>query len=163
MLEMMVAMAILVISGAVAIPYFSSLRRDRELHTQARLLVARFAKARGLAAAGQRDRAWAPGERTINAGIRILSPTSYEVFIDRNTSSDGDEVIVEHVDFTEAARGIPLEFADLGDDPMEIRYKANGALETPTADTIDITLRDTDSERERVVRVTYSGLAKIHL
>lgn len=163
LLEMMIAMVILVVAGGIAIPYFTSLRRDRALHTQARLLVARFAKARSLAASGQRDSSWGEGARTVNAGVRIVSSTGYELFIDRNGETDGDEVVVERVDFAEVAGGIPIEFADFGGEAIEVRYKANGALETPTQETIDITLRDSDSERERVVRVTYSGLAKIHL
>lgn len=161
-LEMMIAVAILVIAAAVAIPNFEARKRQDKIQRQARLLVAHFAKVRSLAASGQTNLSWGPADRTVNAGIRVVSPTAYELFIDRNSRTDNDEIVVERVDFTQEIPGIPVQFASASV-PYEVRYNASGTLETPSSSTIDLTLEDLDTQRTRVIRVTYGGLAKIHL
>ena len=76
------------------------------MRAAARKVRGTVARARTLAATGKNEgyAGWNPTDRTVEAGIEI-DATGYHLFVDRNSANNGDEAIIEVIDF---AAGMPL-------------------------------------------------------
>ncbi|MCC7383006.1 MAG: prepilin-type N-terminal cleavage/methylation domain-containing protein [Deltaproteobacteria bacterium] len=156
--EMMVTVAIIGVLAALAVPMFYRLQRQNRLRSDARMLLAHLAKARGLAVSGKDGgptSGWGPDDRTRSAGLRIDSTTQYVVFIDRNLSTDGDEVTVETVDFS--LRPDAQTVIDAPAVGTEIRFRGNGTVVQPE----NLTVRDPTLSESRTIVLSGGGKARL--
>src|SRR5688572_28921997 len=113
LVEIIVAVAIVAILVAIAIPLFRSSRRKTDLQDVAPRLVGHLGQARGLAATGLTHSTWGPNQRTECAGLRIISASQYAVFIDADLLANGNEVDAAIIDFGVNHPGSPLSVAIL--------------------------------------------------
>lgn len=159
LVELMVTVAILATIVAIAVPLFTRTKRKNDLRYTAQRMVSHFAKARTFATSGKSDvPTWPQGTRARTAGIRFISATQYAIFVDQDGQDNGaaTEADVEVVDI--AASGEPFQFVA---PPTSVRFRRNGTL-TASPD-VNITLRDTETAEQRVVRVTFGGKASLFL
>jgi prepilin-type N-terminal cleavage/methylation domain-containing protein len=153
LIEVVVVIAIVAIIAAVAIGMLSRGGARADLADAAREFQSRMAQARQMVATGQRNiPSWGPTEKVVNAGIRLISNTQYAVFVDRDDTTDGDEVDMEVVDLPPEAVRIVTPAA-----PAEIRLRGNGTL---TGAQVDVLIRNNDG-KEKTVRVSVSGTSRI--
>lgn len=160
LLEVVIVLAIVGALIAIAIPAMMRSRRKAALRECARDLIGNLDRARAAATKGETNSNWNAADRTVSAGIQILSATRYQLFIDRNMTTTGDEQIVSIVDL-----GIEYPNAELSitapASPAEIRYRSNGILNGSAQ--IDVTVRDAGTTDFKVVRVAPGGGVKLHL
>lgn len=157
LVELAVVIAIIAVILGIAIPMFSRSKSTSELRSVANQLVGDFRRAQALARAGKADVAvWGNGVRTQAAGIRFISATQYAIFVDRDAQNNGaaTEADMEVVDI--AANGEPLTFVS---PPAQIRFRKNGTLPSPP--DLQVTIRNTDTNQNKVVEVTFGGRARI--
>lgn len=160
LMEMMVVVAIIGVIAAVAIPAMTQATDGAKINGAARLLLAHVAKTRQLAATGREHPNWAPNERTVQAGI-LIQPTGYLIYIDRDTTLDGDEETVEAVDYTTDAIGNARasRVRVVAPPPnTDIRFRRNGTL--TTNNDVWITLRDNAGKEERI-HIFFGGTARL--
>jgi prepilin-type N-terminal cleavage/methylation domain-containing protein len=158
LVELMVTIAIVALVVAVAVPMFSRSRRHAEIKNAARLFIAHLTKARSLAAAGGRSPDWGAKERTVSAGIQIVSDSRYIIFFDKNERADGDEVLAQVIDYAVANPGLSLKITSPVA-PAEVRFRSNGTL--ATGSVTSIVLADGDTGQQRTIGVSSGGAAKI--
>ncbi len=157
LLEMAVVVAIVGLILAVAIPQFNASRNTSQLRSVANRLVGDFRRAQSLARAGKADvPTWGAGVRTRMAGIRFISATQYAIFVDRDTQANGGatEADMEVIDI--APDGEPFTLVGA---PAQVRFRKNGTLPAPP--DITITLRNTATNEQKVIQVTYGGRPSI--
>jgi len=154
---MVIALAIVGIVSAVAIPALQSTRTRSEVNDVARRLMSNLAAARSLAAKGQTNTPpWNVGDRTVTAGVRIISQTQYAVCVDRDTAADGDEIDVTIVDLLVSNANTPVRITQPA--PSEIRFRSNGQL--TSANAIDITVSNPGASISKQMVVSVGGIAK---
>lgn len=157
LLEIVIALAIIAVLAAICIPLLSASQKRSRLKQAARDLGAHLGLARSLAGSGRGDASWQSSDRVVNGGVRLISPTQYAVFIDRNELLDGDEVDTVVVDFS--ARDPSSELRIVSPvAPAEIRFRANGTL--LSASMVDVVVEDAGTGEQRTVRVTLGGVAR---
>ncbi len=158
----MIVIAIVGILAALVIPNFARSREFAQLHRATRKIVGVVARARTLAATGKNENyaGWAPTDRTVQSGI-LITATGYQLFVDRNRILDGDEILIEVVDYAtigtiDYAQNVQLTAPAPG---TEIRFDKNGTLSTPS--DVNVILRDAGSGVTETVRIAYGGSTKI--
>ncbi|MEQ9501330.1 MAG: type II secretion system protein [Deltaproteobacteria bacterium] len=156
MLEVMVVIGIVAIGAAIAMATFQRSTAKADMRSAANAMVGDFRRARSMAKTGTTPPgAFAAGQRTVQAGIRIVSATSYSVFVDNDNVSNGSEVAVEVVDMlTKYGAGFSITAPAVG---TEIRFRRNGTLDQPN--NINIVMTDTHGGGQRTITVTYGGSA----
>jgi prepilin-type N-terminal cleavage/methylation domain-containing protein len=168
LIEMMVVVAIVVILAAFAIPAMFRATDQAKTRGAARTMLGHLAKARQLAASGREDASWPAGSRTIEAGV-IIAATGYQIFVDRNDVTDGDEIIVEAVDWAPAA-GFETKVGDRAADSLvitapppgaEIRFRKNGTLAANPPVDQTIIIRDTQSGAVEELTVSFGGSVQL--
>lgn len=154
-IEVMVVVAILAIGAAIALTTLNRGTSKADMHAAANDMVGKFRRARSLAKTGTTPpNAFAAGERTVQAGIRIVSPTSYSLFID-NDNVPGGEVAIEIVDLQQSfGQGFSITAPPAN---TQIRFRRNGTLDQPA--NVNVVLRDTQGGTQRTITVTYGGSA----
>lgn len=156
LLELVIAVAIVGILTAVAVPALRSSRTRSEVNDAARRLSSNLASARSLAAKGQTaGPPWGVGDRTVTAGVRIISQTQYAVFIDRDANA-GDEIDVTVVDLLVSDPNSPVRITAPA--PSEIRFRSNGQLTSGNA--VDITVSNPGVGISKNLTVSVGGITK---
>lgn len=152
LLELVVALGLLGIFAALSLPLVSRTMRRNELRKTARSLHGALSRTRSIAVSGRRAATtWAPTDRTVNTLLRITSSTSYELFVDRDTTTDGDEVSIGRTD-------LPRSFVfDAPSTGAELRFRADGTVVAP----LDLVVRDRELDQTRRIILTAGGLAHI--
>lgn len=153
LIEMVVAVAILGIMAAIAVPNIYRMSRRGALRASASGLVSALKLARSSAASGRLP----PGGtvRTAEAGVRFDSATRYDVFLDADrVASNGNEAVLRSYDLTDDNPSFRLD-----GQPAEVRYQRNGMLTVP-GDVV-IRLQDPDTDLEYTVRATFGGRVEI--
>src|SRR5687767_4068824 len=98
LIEIMTALGIVALIGAVSVPLVSRLQRSQRFRSTAREMASELMRAKNLAGSGKRDTVtWVATDRTVQAGLRVQSTNTYSVFVDRDTINDGDELMVRAI------------------------------------------------------------------
>lgn len=155
-IEVLVVVAILAIGAAIALTTLNRGTSKADMHAAANAMVGHFRRAQSMAKTGTTPQgAFAPGQRTVQAGIRIVSPTNYTLFIDNDNVSNGGEVAVEVVDLVQSwGTGFSITAPAA---PTEIRFRRNGTLDQPS--NVNVVMRDAHGNTQRTITVTYGGSA----
>src|SRR5687768_8583950 len=105
LLELMIVVAIVAVVAAIAIPSLTKNNSLADMRTSVRRMRGQLARARTLASTGKNENyaGWLATDRTVQAGILITGPTSYQVFVDRDNVTDGDEIVLKVVNFANLA------------------------------------------------------------
>jgi Tfp pilus assembly protein FimT len=160
----MIVVAIVGVIAAIAIPSLTKNNSLAEMRTQVRKMRGQVARARTLASTGKNENyaGWNPTDRTQQAGILITSATSYQVFVDRDNVTDGDEIVLKVVNFanlsTDADYAQQLTITTNAN-PPEVRFRKNGTVFGNT--DIDIVFTDADSGLTETIRVLYGGTTEV--
>ena len=157
LMEMVVAVAVVGIVAAIAVPNIFRLSQRNALRSTANTLVSALKLARSSAATGRMAVVPAPGTtaRTVEAGVRFNTDTQYDVFLDQDrVANSGNEAIVRSYDLTDDYPSFRL----IGP-PAEIRYRQNGMLTAPP--DVTVLLRDLDTGLEYSVQATFGGRVEI--
>lgn len=157
LLELVIVVVIIGLLAAIVIPSFQATKRRSELNEAVRGVEANLTRARSLAAKGEINAAWGAGDKTVSAGVRVISATQYAVFIDRNTAVNGDEVVVSVIDLLRNHPGSDVRISAPAVN-AEVRFRSNGILTTATG--VDVVLTGSNNAT-KTVRVTTSGISKI--
>lgn len=157
LVDVSIVVALTAVLGAMAVPWFSKQSASGALRRRAALLVSDLREARSLAGSGQENDAWPAGSRTKSAGLRFVGDTAYELFIDRDRAP-GDEIVIRRVDYGAELPELDLRLAA---DAPELRFRPDGTLSA--GEDARVELRDLDSQRRRVVRVTLGGATDVAL
>lgn len=188
LIEMLVAVAVIAIVAGLAVPNFFAQQRRAELGGRSRELVAAINLARGEAATG-RDVPGLAGVPVVQTGIRFVSPSEYQVFVDDD--NDSSNVTLLRAIALDGSGGsqpgggllsgkggttVRIESVTIGGvteappSGIEFRFRRNGTLTMPVdvsgfSNAIDATirLRDPQTDQERVVDVTFAGQATIDI
>jgi type II secretory pathway pseudopilin PulG len=156
---MVIVVAIVGILAALVIPSFTRSNDLADMRAASRKLMGTLVRARTLASSGKNENypGWLPTDRTAQAGL-FLTTTDFRLFVDRNNVTDGDEIILEVVDFTEAGSNYAANVL-IQAPPAEIRFQRNGTLTTTTNQ--DIVLEDQGSGLRQTIRLTYGGSVRL--
>lgn len=153
-LELVTVMAIVAVTIALSMPLFARTQRRDDLRRAARSLIGDLNRARSLAASGYRTNVsppWAPTDRSVNAGVTIVSPNTYALFIDRDGTTDGDEITV-------AVMSLPNFMTITSPLPgQEIRFRPNGTVVAPA----NFVIADAEQGMSRTIIVSGGGAARI--
>ncbi|MCK6545021.1 GspH/FimT family protein [Myxococcota bacterium] len=152
LIEIVVALGLVGVFATLSLPLVSRTMRRNELRKAARTVHGALGRTRSLAVSGRRvATTWAPTDRTVSAILRITGSTSYEVFVDRDTTTDGDELSL-------GTTNLPLSLTfDAPATGEEIRFRSDGTVVAP----LDLVLRDRELDQTRRVVLTAGGLAHI--
>ena len=148
-------MAVIGIVAAVAVPNILRLSQRNALRASANTLVSALKLARSSAASGRLAVVPAPGvtARTVEAGVRFISDTQYDVFLDQDrVSNSGNEAVVRRFDLTQDHPNFRVITPT---PPAEIRYRRNGMLTAPG--DVTVLLRDLDTGLEYTVEANFGG------
>jgi prepilin-type N-terminal cleavage/methylation domain-containing protein len=159
LIEMMIVVGIVGIMVAIAIPVMSGINKRTRGRDAIRELQAKVTQARGLATSGQTNPAWPAPARTVNAGIRFDSATSYVVYIDRDTTLNGNEVVMSVVNMEQPNGAAPVQISNPSTFPADMRMKSNGSLVSGVAATFVV--QDAEQRTTQTLRVSLSGMPKI--
>lgn len=151
LIELSIVTAMIALVGMMSIPLFSRLQRTQQFRDSARSVGSALLVAKSMASTGKRQSGWAANDRVTNAGVQVLSTTSYVVFVDRDSVRDGDEIVMKTVILP---RGFTIVSPVAG---QEIRYRANGTVPVPQ----NILIRDTERNRTRTIVVAGGGAVRI--
>jgi Tfp pilus assembly protein FimT len=154
LLELVTVMVIITATVAMSVPLFARSARRDDLRKASRGLAADLARSRSLAASGYRTNVsppWLPGDRTMNAGIVINGPSSYSVFIDKDATSNGNEITV-------AVVTLP-NFVTIAAPPAgtEIRFRPNGTV----VNVSNVVVTDNQIGLSRTVVLTGGGALRV--
>ena len=125
------------------------------LRGSARTMVNDFNRARSLVLSGRQNLSgWKNEDRTEHAGIRFVSNTRYELFVDKDRKSNGSgsEVVIEVRDLPD-----PIQMTS---GPKELRFGRKGTVNGSTKDH-EYILENPNTKARKVVRVAFSGKSDI--
>lgn len=155
LLEMMIAVAVVSVVGALAVTNFVRWQRFSTVREVAVGLTGDLREARSLAMSGRTNfTGFVAGDRVECAGVRRIDDDTYEVFVDRDEVADGNEVVIRRVDAE--IHGFPII---LGWPVPEVRFDRSGLLTTGVEQRF--TSRDTGTGREVQVLVALGGKAEL--
>ncbi|MCK6548985.1 GspH/FimT family protein [Myxococcota bacterium] len=150
--ELVVAVALIAILAAMSTPMLVHATRKGQLRTEAQALVTDVGLARSVAVAGaERGAPWDVGDRTRSAGLMIVDARSWLVFADRDTTDDGDEVVLRTVVLP---LGLRIVSPTAG---STMRFRPNGTISGP----FDVVVEDEESHTQRRVVVASGGYARV--
>lgn len=153
LVEMSVSFAILALFAATTVPHMQRMARNSQLRKTARDIVSNVVRARSIASEGSRlGSPWASEDRTVNAGLLIESETSYLLFADRDTTTDGDEIVVRTITLPVGMRFVTPSAG------ATMRFRQNGTIIAP----FDVVLEDQELGLTRTIVVAAGGLARVN-
>lgn len=163
LIEIVMVLAVTSTLVALVLPWARRNLATAELTSATRVMMAHIAKARSLAAAGtlpdfqgSLPSGWTTTDRIVSAGIQILSPSQYVVFVDKDYD-DTQVVAVQVVDLAVDHPGSNLQITS----GSTVRFKRNGTLHQVAAEDLNFVLRDVETGRERMMQVSWAGRARI--
>lgn len=156
LLEVMVVVAIVAIMGTIGIVSFTRMRQKGDMRDASSAILNDLRRARSIAKSGAiPPGSLPPGQRTMQAGIRIQNPTTYTIFVDNDGLANGTEADLEVVNIQQAY-GPNFQIVQPAA-PAEIRFRRNGTLNLPA--NVDVVLQDNYDGSQRTITVTYGGSA----
>ncbi len=158
MIEVVSAVSIVGLVVSLGVPAFTKLKRSDDLYAAAGNLSAQLSRARMLAGSGYRAglTPWTATDRTKSAGVRVASTTRYTVFVDRDSTTNGDELDVVVVDLTRISRDAHVTLVSPAPG-SEVRFRANGTARA----AVTFELLENDSRRRTTVTVTSGGQVSV--
>lgn len=155
LIEVMVVVAVVSIVGSLAVMGFVRWQRHGAVREAGVAMVGDLRELRALAQSGRTDFAgFGPGVRVEQAGLRRVGASTYEVFVDRDELSDGNELTLRTIELP--VHGFPIEVVW----PVpELRFDRSGLLATGTEQRF--TVRDTQANRSVTVLVSLGGKSEL--
>lgn len=157
LLEMIVVVSLIALMAAIAIPWFGRLQRENRLSNLTREMLVQVRRARAEASSGRVLDPGPPIVRTRASGVRIVSETQYELFVDPdNVAANGNEVTIDTIDFLANTPNTQVRITSPAADTT-IRFRNDGTA----IGAQDIVLGDSDVGTTRTIRVNGIGHAKL--
>jgi prepilin-type N-terminal cleavage/methylation domain-containing protein len=162
LVEMMIVIAIVGVIAAIALPNLFHNNSLAEMRASVRRMRGNIARARTLAGTGKNENypGWAATDRTVHAGIIFQSATQYQVFVDRDTTTNGNEIILKVVNLADLSRDADYaRSVTMVADQAEIRFQKNGTLNSAT--NVNVVFTDADSGLSETIRVLFGGTTQV--
>lgn len=153
MVELTTTVAIVGIVAATSVPYLGRLAAKGKLRDTSRDVLMDISEARTLARSGRDGFAgWTEEQRVLQSGFRVLSPTSYQIFVDADDRDDGvGEIVIRTVDLPE---GVTIAAT-----PGAVRFRRNGTTTHRSDVEVDVAYPALDLEA--TLNISFGGRIKL--
>lgn len=169
LIEMVIVLAIVTLMVGVAVPNFNRLKRQQEMRSAVRNLVAELHKIRMTGITGklntQNNNVASTvslddenSQSYIQSGLRITNNHTIEFFGDTDTRSNNGSDLLKVLDFNEKypQAQIAIEAPSIG---SEIRFERNSTRDPNSPSTIRIASGATDTSTE--ITISLAGLPRV--